>query len=307
MDRPYASLPCNLDEASLKEKLEAAYSNINFLQQEHATTIKGLHEEIEKLQNMHRELEFRLEVENQLENRDATRHKNMADIEEKIGLLTKENDVLKRKLYDSSHTIAILDQKQKLLKWQHHQELEERESTIMRLQKELETKCSTVAQLTSHLQRKKRANFLRRFSFNSESSAPIIPKVSRDHCGSRKDLERQTKSLPFYESEFYYRHGNSSNSSFSDRSASDDDSISRRSIKNDTTLRSRGRCMSYESSQSSELKLPPINFPPGASQRQLVRQQIRVDKMASKVTPDTLAIDQISSPEMAAKRLNKAL
>lgn len=125
-------------------------------------------------------------------------------LKQKVDNLLKEKTELKRKLAESHQAIDILDQKEKLALWQHHQELEQRDNMIIRLEKELESKCSTIAQMTSQGARRKKGNFWRRFSFstsNHPSTSSIVPqsKVQQtriDHF-SKEDLPSEIQnSLP---------------------------------------------------------------------------------------------------------------
>lgn len=226
-------------------------------------------------------------------------------LERKVDNLIKDNSDLKRKLAESHQAIDILDQKEKLALWQHHQELEQRDAMILRLEKELESKCSMIAQLSSQGARKKKGNFWRRFSFstsNHPSTSNTVPhsKVQQtriDHL-SREDLPSEIQnSLPSYESQY---QSCSSYSSLSDKSVSDDEGFGQRCIPDQS--------QEYGASIKDKkltVKLPPISNLPLVSSRQLVRHQLRIHSLANKVTSDTLAIDQIPSPEVSVKRLSK--
>lgn len=218
--------------------------------------------------------------------------------------MIKENADLKRKLAESYQAIDILDQKEKLALWQHHQELDQRDNTILRLEKELESKCSTIAQLSSQGARRKKSNFWRRFSFSTSSnhpstSSPVphskVQQTRIDHL-SKEDLPSEIQnSLPSYESQY---QSCSSYSSLSDKSVSDDEGFGQRCILDQS--------QEYGEHKKLTVKLPPISNLPLVSSRQLVRHQLRIHSLANKVTSDTLAIDQMPSPEVAVKRLSKA-
>lgn len=220
-------------------------------------------------------------------------------LEQKVDSLIKENTDLKRKLSESHQAIDILDQKEKLALWQHHQELEQRDNMILRLEKELEAKCSTISQMTSQGVRRKKGNFWRRFSFstsnhpstsNSVPHTKVVQQTRVEHL-SREDLPSEIQnSLPSYESQY---QSYSSYSSLSDKSVSDDEGFGQRCVEQECDREQK----------KLSVKLPPIN---NSSSRQLVRQQLRIHSLANKVTSDTLAIDQIPSPEVSVKRLSKA-
>lgn len=220
--------------------------------------------------------------------------------------MIKENIDLKRKLSDSYQAIDILDQKEKLALWQHHQELDQRDNTILRLEKELESKCSTIAQMNSSSQgaRRKKSNFWRRFSFSTSNNHPStsnpvphskVQQTRIDHL-SKEDLPSEIQnSLPSFESQY---QSCSSYSSLSDKSVSDDEGFGQHSIPDQP--------QEYGADKKLTVKLPPISNLPLVSSRQLIRHQLRIHSLANKMTSDTLAIDQIPSPEVAVKRLSKA-
>ncbi|KAF8788119.1 Coiled-coil domain-containing protein 92 [Argiope bruennichi] len=339
----------------LREKLKAAQDSIRFLQDEHALMLKGLHEEIERLQDLCRDLQFRCEtsgcllpdsdsmgggIKNEvklleqgtptaysisemnsrsnvsscwcckdprLHNRKRASHGlrflNPDCLEQKVNNLLKENADLKRKLVESHQAIDILDQKEKLALWQHHQEMEQRDSAILRLEKELEAKCTTIAQLTSQGARRKKGSFWRRFSFansNHPSTSHSAPhsklQPSRVEHLSREDLPSEMQnSLQSLESQY---QSYSSYSSLSDKSVSDDEGFNQRCDGD-------GQNEGLQESGLS-VKLPPISNLPLVSSRQLVRHQLRIKNLASKLTTDTLAIDQRQVPDASIKRMNKA-
>ncbi|XP_054711583.1 GRIP and coiled-coil domain-containing protein 2-like [Uloborus diversus] len=298
---------CDSDDVSvLKEQLKVAYENIGFLKSEQTLTLKGLHNEIEHLQNLCRNLQFKCEAEGCiLPNNDFFKCTPKV-LEHKVNTLVQENADLKRKLADSHQAIDILDQKEKLALWQHHQELEQRDNMIIRLEKELEEKCSILAQLNSHGVRKKKGNFWRRFSFNSSnhpSTSNAVPhsKIQQprvEHL-SKEDLPTEIQnSLPSHESQY---QSYSSYSSLSAKSVSDDEGFAQRCF---TDKQSDER--ECEKDKGLAVKLPPISNLPLVSSHQLVRHQLRIHSLANKVRSDSLAIDQMRSPEVAMKRLSKA-
>ncbi|GBM37357.1 hypothetical protein AVEN_198262-1 [Araneus ventricosus] len=291
------------DIIAIREKLKAAQDSIRFLQDEHALMLKGLHEEIERLQDLCRDLQFRCETSGCLLP-DSEFFKCSPDcLEQKVNNLLKENADLKRKLVESHQAIDILDQKEKLALWQHHQEMEQRDSAILRLEKELEVKCTTIAQLTSQGVRRKKGSFWRRFSFansNHPSTSHQVPhsklQPSRVEHLSREDLPSEMQnSLQSLESQY---QSYSSYSSLSDKSMSDDEGFNQRCDGDGQS----------EGGQESGLtvKLPPISNLPLVSSRQLVRHQLRIKNLATKLTADTLAIDQRQVSDASIKRLNKA-
>ncbi|GIY30361.1 CCDC92 domain-containing protein [Caerostris darwini] len=269
------------DILALREKLRAAQNSIRFLQDEHALMLKGLHEEIERLQELCRDLQFRCETSGCLLPTSEFFQCSPDCLEQKVTNLLKENSDLKRKLVESHQAIDILDQKEKLALWQHHQELEQRDSAILRLEKELEAKCSTISQLTSQgTSRRKKGSFWRRFSFansnhpsTSSHATPqsrVQPSRVEEHL-SREDLPSEMQnSLQSLESQY---QSYSSYSSLSDKSVSDDEGFGQ-------------RC------DGLTVKLPPISNLQAASKRELVRQQLRVKGLAARMAPNTLAIDQ---------------
>lgn len=291
----------------LKEQLEAAKDNIAFLQTEHSHMLEGLHKEIDRLQNLCRDLQFRCEVEGCILPDSEFFKCSTKTLEEKVNNLIQENSELKRKLADSHQAIDILDQKEKLALWQHHQELEQRDEMILSLEKELESKCSTIAQLTaSQGARRKKGNFWRRFSFTSSnhpSTSTSVPHSKihppRVEHLSKEDLPSEMQgSFPSCESQY---QSYSSYSSLSDKSVSDDEGLGHHSH-----MDGKGEYSEKIKDSKLTVKLPPISNLPIVSNRQLVRHQLRIHGYANKLASDSLAIDQIQSPEMALKRMNKA-
>lgn len=290
---------------NLREQLKVAKDNIEFLKSEHAFMLRDLHDEIEVLHNKCRDLTYRCEAEGCiLPDRDFFKCSTQM-LEQKVDNLIKDNADLKKKLSDSHQAIDILDQKEKLAMWQHHQEIEQRDNVILRLEKELESKCSLISQMSSQGARRKKSNFWRRFSFgasNHPSTSSSVPptKVQQmriDHM-SREDLPSEIQnSMPSYESQY---QSYSSYSSLSDKSVSDDEGFGQRCMPD--------KHQEYKSGVKDKkltVKLPPISNLPLVSSRQLVRHQLRIHSLANKVTSDTLAIDQIPSPEVSVKRLSK--
>ncbi|XP_071038056.1 coiled-coil domain-containing protein 92 [Parasteatoda tepidariorum] len=295
---PFCEDSCN--EISIREQLLAAKQSITFLQNEHAILLKGLHEEIESLQNLCRDLQFRCEVIGCILPDNEFFKCSPKTLEQKVENLLKENTELRRKLNESHQAIDILDQKEKLALWQHHQELEQRDETILSLEKELEAKCNTITQLTSAQgARRKKGNFWRRFSFTSSnhpSTSTSVPHSKihppRVEHLSKEDLPSEMQgSLTSYESQY---QSYSSYSSLSDKSVSDDEGLGHHT---------QGEYKKKLASKTT-VKLPPITGLPTVSNRQLVRQQLRVHGYPNQVAADSLAIDQIQSPEMPLKRTN---
>lgn len=290
---------------SLEQKLKVSKDNIEFLKNEHSYMLKGLHGEIQLLQDKCRDLQDRCEIEGCiLPDSDFFKCSTQV-LEQKVGMLLKENADLKRKLAESHQAIDILDQKEKLALWQHHQELEQRNSVILQLEKELESKCSVISQMSSQGVRRKKGNFWRRFSFstsNHPSTSSTVPhnnmqKARIDHM-SKEDLPSEIQnSLPSYESQY---QSYSSYSSLSDKSVSDDEGFAQRC----TSEKHREYDPDLKG-QKMTVKLPPISNLPLVSSRQLVRHQLRIHSLANNVASDTLAIDQIPSPEVSVKRLSK--
>lgn len=299
-------LNANKDESDLGEQLKIAKENIEFLQNEHAYMLKGLHDEIEKLHHKCRDLLFRCEAEGCILP-DSDFFKCSPDVlKQKVDSLIKENADTKRKLAESHQAIDILDQKEKLALWQHHQELEQRDNMIIHLEKELESKCSTIAQMTSQGARRKKGNFWRRFSFTSSnhpSTSNSVPqsKIQQtriDHL-SKEDLPSEIQnSLPSFESQY---QSCSSYSSLSDKSVSDDEGFGQRYVPDP-----QQECGTDIKDKKLTVRLPPIsNLPLVSSSRQLVRHQLRIHSLTNKMSSDTLAIDQIPSNEVSVKRLSK--
>ncbi|KAG8200232.1 hypothetical protein JTE90_025009 [Oedothorax gibbosus] len=221
------------DIGHLKEQLRVAQDSIKFLQKEHADMLEGLHTEIQQLQDMCRDLQFRCEVEGCLMPDDEFFKCSPAMLEQKVKDLLQENADLKHKLAESHQAIDILDQKEKLALWQHHQELEQRDTAILKLEKELESRSAALHQISAASSQRKarKSSFWRRFSFAQSGSAqqtpsgPSTSSVDRlprvlDHL-SREDLPSEIQnSLQSLESQ---HQSCSSYSSLSDKSVSDDE------------------------------------------------------------------------------------
>ncbi|KAH7958274.1 hypothetical protein HPB49_000375 [Dermacentor silvarum] len=119
------------DPKRLQAQLRSARSDLVFLQTQHRLTLRGLHAEIAKLQKTVK----------------ASYQAKIAQLEEDLDKWCCHCRFLSSQLEQANNALVSLNQRLQVQDWQHQAELSEKNSIIANLQRELEWKCRTLAEL----------------------------------------------------------------------------------------------------------------------------------------------------------------
>lgn len=119
------------DPARLQAQLRSARSDLVFLQTQHRLTLRGLHAEVAKLQKTVK----------------ASYQEKIAQLEEDLDKWCCHCRFLSSQLEQANNALVSLNQRLQVQDWQHQAELSEKNSIIANLQRELEWKCRTLAEL----------------------------------------------------------------------------------------------------------------------------------------------------------------
>ncbi|XP_037283625.2 uncharacterized protein LOC119176438 isoform X3 [Rhipicephalus microplus] len=119
------------DPARLQAQLRSARSDLAFLQTQHKLTLRGLHAEVAKLQKTVK----------------ASYQEKIAQLEEDLDKWCCHCRFLSSQLEQANNALVSLNQRLQVQEWQHQAELSEKNSIIANLQRELEWKCRTLAEL----------------------------------------------------------------------------------------------------------------------------------------------------------------
>ncbi|MEE6504178.1 hypothetical protein FKM82_005084 [Ascaphus truei] len=128
--------------SNLENQLHSAQKNLLFLQQEHASTLKGLHAEIRRLQQhctgngISRSDELRIKCE---------------ELEGQVKDKETENNELLKELEQKNAMIMVLENTIKEREKKYLEELKVKSHKLNMLSSELEQRASTIAYLTSQL------------------------------------------------------------------------------------------------------------------------------------------------------------
>ncbi|XP_043571264.1 coiled-coil domain-containing protein 92 [Chiloscyllium plagiosum] len=144
--------------SNLEMQLHSAQKNLLFLQQEHASTLRGLHTEIRKLQQHCSDLAFELTMTsspcNQAGNGDSRSEelrKKYEELESQLKAKEDENNELIKDLEKKNAVIVVLENTMKEREKKYLEELKLKSHKLSMLSSELEQRASTIAYLTSQL------------------------------------------------------------------------------------------------------------------------------------------------------------
>ncbi|KAH6934478.1 hypothetical protein HPB50_024550 [Hyalomma asiaticum] len=133
--------------ARLQAQLRSARSDLVFLQTQHRLTLRGLHAEIAKLQKTVKEMQFALFNDGITLVDEASYQAKIAQLEEDLDKWCCHCRFLSSQLEQANNALVSLNQRLQVQDWQHQAELSEKNSIIANLQRELEWKCRTLAEL----------------------------------------------------------------------------------------------------------------------------------------------------------------
>ncbi|KAH8039202.1 hypothetical protein HPB51_005448 [Rhipicephalus microplus] len=135
------------DPARLQAQLRSARSDLAFLQTQHKLTLRGLHAEVAKLQKTVKEMQFALFNNGMTLVDEASYQEKIAQLEEDLDKWCCHCRFLSSQLEQANNALVSLNQRLQVQEWQHQAELSEKNSIIANLQRELEWKCRTLAEL----------------------------------------------------------------------------------------------------------------------------------------------------------------
>lgn len=314
---------------TLQARLHSAKSDIVFLQNEHRLTLRGLHAEVAKLQKTVKELQFAL-VNNGIHLVDEESYKaRVAALEDELDKWCCHCRYLTSQLEQANSVLVSLNQRLQLQDWQHQTELAEKDSIIANLQRELEWKCSALAELETGVRRRSLLMHL------PPSGIPVAPTAAQsvpsstpgDHTSPQYVSARGQKRAPQNKSSAAtLRHSMSSGEQrlpeISQVEQSSQHQGERRASQPCLTNRTQPRSASSPRCPPSVAvsqkptrgpnsvrfsgHLPPLadggHLSPFPT-RSLVRQQLRVHCEAGVDVDRHLSIDRIPSPELRPKKV----
>ncbi|KAL5017133.1 hypothetical protein ScPMuIL_006722 [Solemya velum] len=132
-------------------------SNILFMQQEHATTLKALHEEIQTLQKKCSDLTFQLNMQGLEIGPQGPSNSHAREVEEELKISKLQKSKIEKDLVVKEGVIKELELMLKKQRMKHSEEMRHKTQEVDKLCADLETKSNAVAYLTTELHRMKRA------------------------------------------------------------------------------------------------------------------------------------------------------
>ncbi|XP_057601526.1 coiled-coil domain-containing protein 92 isoform X1 [Hippopotamus amphibius kiboko] len=154
-------LDVSMAATNLENQLHSAQKNLLFLQREHASTLKGLHAEIRRLQQHCTDLTYELTLKSSDQTGDGSSRsselkKRCEDLEAQLKLKEDENHELLKELEQKNAMIAVLENTIKERERKYLEELKVKSHKLGVLTSELEQRAGTIAYLTSQLHATKR-------------------------------------------------------------------------------------------------------------------------------------------------------
>ncbi|KAL3856848.1 hypothetical protein ACJMK2_011559 [Sinanodonta woodiana] len=131
-------------------------SAILFMQQEHAKTLKGLHDEISKLQSRCKELTFQLNMQGLDVGTDGISADRFKHMENLIDNQRETQHELEQELEKKDNLIQDIENNFKRQKMKHLEEMRQKTKEIDHLRAENEVKSNTIAYMTTELHKLKR-------------------------------------------------------------------------------------------------------------------------------------------------------
>lgn len=149
-------LDVSMAATNLENQLHSAQKNLLFLQREHASTLKGLHAEIRRLQQHCTDLTYELtlksfELTGDGSSRTTELKRRCEELEAQLKAKEEENRKLLQELEQKNAAIAVLENTVREREKKYLEELKVKSHKLSMLSGELEQRASTVAYLTSQL------------------------------------------------------------------------------------------------------------------------------------------------------------
>ncbi|VCX30761.1 unnamed protein product [Gulo gulo] len=195
---------------NLENQLHSAQKNLLFLQREHASTLKGLHAEIRRLQQHCTDLTYELTLKSSDQTGDgASRSSELKrkceELEAQLKLQEEENNELLKELEQKNAMIAVLENTVKEREKKYLEELKVKSHKLNMLSGELEQRAGTIAYLTAQLHAAKR-KLLSAGGASDGSPKPAPPKDKLPETPRRR--MKKSLSAPLHpEFEEVYRFG----------------------------------------------------------------------------------------------------
>uniref|UniRef100_F6U449 Coiled-coil domain containing 92 n=1 Tax=Equus caballus TaxID=9796 RepID=F6U449_HORSE len=157
----YSHLSVSMAATNLENQLHSAQKNLLFLQREHASTLKGLHAEIRRLQQHCTDLTYELTLKSSEQTGDGSSRsselkKRCEELEAQLKLKEDENNELLKELEQKNAMIAVLENTIKEREKKYLEELKVKSHKLSMLSSELEQRAGTIAYLTAQLHAAKR-------------------------------------------------------------------------------------------------------------------------------------------------------
>ncbi|XP_038057296.1 coiled-coil domain-containing protein 92-like isoform X2 [Patiria miniata] len=159
--------------APVHVQLRNAESSILFMQQEHAKTLQGLHQELQKLQKKCAELTFELAMKGDAPDQELYVKKQKA-LEAQLQEKTAEYAEAKKELEKRDSRVSSLEQQVKTQEHQHQNEIKHYKHQASVMTSELEQRSSSIAYLTTQLHQLK----LRHRSRSKDEAALADERIS---------------------------------------------------------------------------------------------------------------------------------
>ncbi|XP_072367539.1 coiled-coil domain-containing protein 92 isoform X2 [Scyliorhinus torazame] len=308
--------------SNLEMQLHSAQKNLLFLQQEHASTLRGLHTEIHKLQQHCSDLAFELTMTSSPcdqagESRSEELRKKYEELESQLKAKEDENNELIKDLEKKNAMILVLENTMKEREKKYLEELKVKSHKLSMLSTELEQRASTIAYLTSqlHATKKKLMSSITGASDTSSATGsasnnykPFPPKDKMPETPRRRMKKSLSTPLNTEFAEVY-------------RLGTDGRKLMLRSEPLDAMPDPTPFLQARESAEAHLMKEKPLLIPPIHSERGCVELQSPVREQqhkphhigvahriphiaASQGAPEveTLAVDQVNDGKVVRKR-----
>ncbi|CAG5920842.1 unnamed protein product [Menidia menidia] len=204
---------------TLENQLQSAQKNLLFLQQDHASTLKGLHAEIRRLQQQCTDLTYELTVRSSdpsdsSEVRCKELQRRCEELEAQLKKKEEENTELLRDLEQKNAMISVLENTIKEREKKYLEELKMKSHKLAVLSGELEQRASTIAYLTSQLHATKKKLLAGSSSEASPNVSPVAsykptppPAKDRQPETPRRRMKKSLSQPLHPELTEVYRHG----------------------------------------------------------------------------------------------------
>ncbi|XP_078611879.1 coiled-coil domain-containing protein 92-like [Branchiostoma floridae x Branchiostoma japonicum] len=304
----------------LQDKLRSAQGSILFMQQDHAKTLKGLHEEMHKLQKKCAELTFQLAMETTSTPDEDYFRKKSVGLEKELKQKDDEWKDVQEHAEKKDKRIEMLEQQLRAQEKKFKDELKLKSTKMAQLSNELDSKSATIAYLTTQLHQVKVGKNLRKSREGVEAlpeGMSPTPPSSREKSGSsRKTYRRGVTNMPVTGPirAIHPSPPDSRDSSANVRTASGrrlpTPPMRPRTPSGSKVLDPAPFLESKNVARDREVSikpapavLPPILPPTGdeseesesdaSNRRTFLRRQLRLAKQADRSEVETLAVDQV--------------